>query len=106
MFKDNEIIWRRIPDIKAKTIEFLMCKKAKFIELLELYKNNKILRTEVRVDQIEFLANQFIFTFSSWLRASDYMNFKGGKLIFFSDFTARLLLPYLADSEVKEWEVA
>jgi len=104
LFKDNEIIWRRIPEIKNELIEFLSYKKTKFIELLKMYKDNNILRSDITQNQINFLADQFIFTFSSWLRSSEYMDFKKNKLAYFSDFTVRLILPYLVASEIKLWE--
>jgi AcrR family transcriptional regulator len=104
LFIDNEIIWRRIPQIKTDLIEFLKSKRGKFIELLNLYKANRIIRKNLNPTQINFLADQFIFTFSSWQRASEYMCHNDDKFNYFSDFTVRLILPYVVDSELKDWE--
>ncbi len=104
IFKDKEIIWRRLPAIKIELISFLDAKKLKFVTLLNLYKSNGLLKKDVSNEQINFLADQFMFTISSWLLASEFMTTEKNKLTFFVNFTARLIIPYLENETALVWE--
>jgi len=102
LFTDKEIVWRRIPEIKQDFFEFFESKKDKFNQLLALYKTEGLIRKQISDTQLNFLANQFIFTITSWLSSSD--NITEDKLDYFIEFTARLILPYLEKSELNKWE--
>lgn len=104
LFIDNEIVWRRIPDIKTTVIKLFEVKKNEIKVLINQYQNEKIFRKEITNNQIDFLTNQFILVISTWLTASDYMNRPKSEVDYFVKFTFRLWLPYLTEQEMKAWE--
>ncbi len=103
-FKDNEIVWRRLPRLKKQTVALFNLKKNQILEVIKLYKKQGIFREEISKEQINFLANQFILTIISWLSASEYMENKIDILDYYVQFTYRLWLPYLEEEEMKAWE--
>ncbi len=104
LFKDNELVWRRLPKVKKAVIKLFRKKKIEILEIIEQYKKQKIFRPEISNEQIDYLAEQFIFSISTWLIASEYMLLKGNKADYFAQFTFRLWLPYLKEKEMKNWE--
>lgn len=100
-FKENKAVWRRLPEIRTGTTTLLERKKNDIKSLIRSYQKLGVLRDEFSSDQIDFLTDQFIFTISSWLTASEYMNKKTG---YFVDYTFRTWLPYLTNDEMKRWE--
>lgn len=103
-FKDNEIIWRRLPKIKTTTLELFKLKKSQIKEIIKLYKKQGIFRENISEQQAEFLADQFIFSITSWLSASEYITDKVNVSDYYARFTFRIWLPYLKDDEMKKWE--
>lgn len=103
-FKDNEIVWRRLPNIKKQIIGLFDLKKNQILEVIQLYKKQGVFRNDITEKQIEFLANQFILTITSWLGASEYIQNEQDISTYFAQFTFRLWLPYLKEKEMKAWE--
>jgi len=103
IFKDKDIIGRRLPELQTELIEFLAYKKSKFIELLNLYQQNQVLKQSVSKDQILFLADQFILTISTWLIGSEFVTNKNEQVSYFISYTARLIIPYLTEEEASIW---
>lgn len=104
LFKDNEVVWRRIPSVKDDMIGLLQQKKHEIRAVINGYIEQGIFRTDISDYQIEFLSEQFIFTISSWLTASEYMNQPGRAASYFAVFTFRQWLPYLTPQAMQEWE--
>lgn len=103
-FKDNEVVWRRLPEIKKVTLELFNLKKNQILEIISLYKNQGIFRANISQNQINFLAEQFIFSITSWLSAKEYLIDKSAISDYYANFTFRIWLPYLNDIEMKKWE--
>lgn len=103
-FKDNEVVWRRLPKIKKTTLELFNLKKFQILDIITLYKNQGVFREEISEEQIYFLADQFIFTITSWLVAKEYMGKQPDISNQYALFTFRIWLPYLKENEMKKWE--
>jgi len=103
-FKDNEIVWRRLPEIKKTLIEVFEIKRQQIVYLIQLYRTQGIFRKNISDDQIEFLAEQFIFSITSWLNTSAYSEEKKDIALYYARFTFRIWLPYLEAKAMKEWE--
>ncbi|MEQ8471719.1 MAG: TetR/AcrR family transcriptional regulator [Marinoscillum sp.] len=103
LFKDNEVVWRRLPAIRKKMIALLDQKKLEIKSIIAEYVRHGIFREDISQVQIDFLADQFIFTISSWLTASEYLGV-GNKASYFAVYTFRQWLPYLTQDEMKKWE--
>jgi len=103
-FKDNEVVWRRLPEIRKRTLELFRVKKAQILQLITMYKDQGIFREQISESQIVFLAEQFIFSITSWLGAKEYMNEESDISDYYAQFTFRIWLPYLKVVEMKKWE--
>lgn len=105
LFKDNELVWRRVPTIKEQIIQFFDSKRKEIKALILHYKREGIFRADISDQQIDYLANQFVFSISSWLVALEYITpFNENSPKYFTQFTFRLWLPYLKEAEMKKWE--
>lgn len=105
LFKDNEVVWRRIPIIKTQIIDFFDLKKKEIKALILHYKKEGIFRKDISDKQIDYLAKQFVFSISSWLVALEYIApLNEDSATYFTQFTFRLWLPYLKETEMKKWE--
>ncbi len=102
-FQQNEVIWRRVPQIKIDLISLLNRKKEEIIQIISLFKKEGKFRPNISADQVNSLAEQFIFTISSWLTAKNYSVSRNSS-DYYSKFLFRLWLPYLHEDEMKKWE--
>lgn len=103
-FKDNEVVWRRLPIIKSTLLDLFQHKKSQIKQIIELYKGQGIFREGISNAQVEFLADQFIFSITSWLSASEYLTEELNISDYYARFTFRIWLPYLKEDEMKKWE--
>ncbi len=103
-FKDNEVVWRRLPEIKKTTLDLFNLKKTQILQIIMLYKEQGIFREQISENQILFLAEQFIFSITSWLGAKEYLNEEPDVSEYYARFTFRIWLPYLKDDEMRTWE--
>ncbi|MFY0607506.1 MAG: TetR/AcrR family transcriptional regulator [Cyclobacteriaceae bacterium] len=103
-FIDNAVVWRRLPEVKTNIILLLEAKKNEIREIIQSYKNQGIFRSGISDEQMNYLAEQFIFLISSWLNASEYLPNTSNVAKQYAQFTFRNWLPYLNDQEMKEWE--
>lgn len=104
LFKDSEVIWSRIPKIKKNMVDMFSAKKLEFNEIFEYYRLRKFFRKDINTVQINFLAEQTIFTINIWLSATSYLPIEKNKIGYFVDFTFRTWLPYLSKIEMNAWE--
>ena len=104
LFKDHELVWRRLPSIKTTIISLFDLKKAEIKEMIVQYQQMGIFRLGISEAQIDFLSEQFLFAVSSWLGATDYLKQDKDLPVHFAKFTFRFWLPYLTDEEMKSWE--
>lgn len=104
LFRDNEVIWRRIPPLKIEMLSLLAFKKKEIKEIIATYIDQNIFRNDISTVQIEFLAEQFIFTISTWLNAAAYIETNEDVSLYFAKYTFRLWLPYLTQNEINDWE--
>ena len=104
-FKDNAVIWRRLPEIKDQLLQLFTTKRAQLKAIIEAYKQADIFRKEISDAQVEFLLDQFIFTISTWLSASAYLETKENAVEYYAQYTFRIWLPYLKKKEMEGWEV-
>lgn len=102
-FQQNEVIWRRIPDIKAAMIFLFKTKREEIHSLIELYQKEGKFRADISTKQIEFLTDQFIFSIQSWLIVKNY-NTENTSSTYYARFLFRLWLPYFIPDEMKTWE--
>ncbi|MFS4447348.1 TetR/AcrR family transcriptional regulator [Maribacter sp. 2307UL18-2] len=103
-FKDNEVVWRRLPEIKKTTLDLFNLKKTQILQIIKLYKNQGIFREQISENQILFLAEQFIFSITSWLSAKEYLDQESDISEYYARFTFRIWIPYLKDDEMRKWE--
>lgn len=103
-FKDNEVVWRRLPQIKESITSVFELKKGQIKTLIMQYKKENIFREQISEDQIDYLAEQFIFSISSWLTASAYFDEKNNIADYYARYTFRHWLPYLREEVMHEWE--
>lgn len=103
-FKDNEVVWRRLPKIKENIIQLFEYKKLEIKGIIEFYKKEQVFREDISSAQIDYLAEQFIFSITSWLNASEYINTTKNSAQYFAQFTFRLWLPYLKKEAMEAWE--
>ncbi len=103
-FKDNEVVWRRLPEIKKTTLELFNLKKTQILQIITLYKNQGIFREQISENQVLFLAEQFIFSITSWLSAKEYLDQESDISEYYARFTFRIWLPYLKEEEMRKWE--
>ena len=104
-FKDNEVVWRRLPEIKTHTLKLFKSKQNQILDIINLYKNQGIFREEISNNQIKFLSEQFIFSITSWLSAKEYFTVKTNISDYYARYTFRVWLPYLKEDEMKKWEL-
>ncbi len=104
LFTDNEAIWRRIPKIKKTMLGLFDLKKNQILKIIKLYRSQGKFRKQISEEQILFLADQFIFTITSWIGAIEYMGKRRNNYDYFARFTFRIWLPYLNEKEMKAWE--
>lgn len=102
-FQQNTVIWRRLPALKTKLQALLNQKKEEIILLINAYKREGKFRTDISDTQIEFLADQFIFTIATWLCAKDY-SLEDHSIDYYSKFLFRIWMPYLQQNEMEKWE--
>lgn len=103
-FIDNEVIWRRLPQLKSNMIDLFEMKQEEIKQLIIQYREHGVFRPDISDPQIDYLAEQFVFTITSWLSASSYI--RGGHMDneHYAKFTFRMWLPYLTMKAMKEWE--
>ena len=101
-FQQNDVIWRRIPEIKEGMLMLFQTKQSEIFALIGLYQQAGKLRAGITAKQIEFLAEQFIFNIQSWLIVKDYHT-QPASHEYYARLLFRLWLPYLNDSEVIAW---
>ena len=102
-FQQNDVIWRRIPEIKEAMQLLFQTKQSEIIALITLHQQVGKFRKEISAQQIAFLAEQFIFNIQSWLIVKDYRS-DDVSYEYYAKHLFRLWLPYLHSSEVKTWE--
>lgn len=102
-FQQNEVIWRRVPEIKAAMVFLFKTKRTEIHALIGLYKKEGKFREDISDQQIEFLTEQFIFSIQSWLIVRNY-NTENTSSEYYAKFLFRLWLPYFIPDEMKEWE--
>ena len=78
-------------------------KKQEILALINIYKKEEKFRSDISEDQIEFLAEQFIFSIQSWLTVKNY-NPENYSPQYYAKFLFRIWLPYLKNEEMKKWE--
>ena len=104
LFRDNEVVWRRVPTIKADVIQLFQNVKVRILELIWSYKKNGIIRHEISNAQLNYLADQFVFNISTWLVGSTYVGKIKNPHKFYAKTLFRLWLPYLKEEEMIKWE--
>jgi AcrR family transcriptional regulator len=104
LFRDNEVVWRRVPQVKVDIIKLFQSVKMRISELVSSYKQNGTLRTEISDAQLNFLADQFVFNISTWLVGSTYVGKIKNSHQFYAKTLFRLWLPYLTVKEMLKWE--
>lgn len=104
LFIDNEVVWRRLPELKKLIVGLFEAKRIEIQRLIMHYRESGVFRSDISDDQMEYLAEQFIFTITSWLTASAYTAAKNIEIDHYAKFTFRMWLPYLTDQSMKEWE--
>jgi AcrR family transcriptional regulator len=104
LFRDNETVWRRVPELKKQMLELLSLKQTEIKEIISIYIEQGVFREDISNKQIDYLAQQFIFNISTWLNAADYLGIKKNKAAYFAELAFRQWLPYLQPKEMNEWE--
>ncbi len=104
LFVDSEVIWRRIPPMKDKLIGLLQAKKQEIHALTIEYRQLGILREDISSEQIDFLAEQFVFAIGTWLTGAEYLRIPAKRTSYFARFLFRFWLPYLKKEEMDRWE--
>lgn len=102
-FQQYDVIWRRIPKIKEAMVYLFQSKQTEIRALIELYIKEGKFRKEISAEQIEFLAEQFIFSIQSWLIIKKY-HAENRSPEYYAKFLFRLWLPYLTTEEMTKWE--
>lgn len=104
LFRDNETVWRRIPKLKEQMLQLLAVKKKEIKEIISVYIDGNIFRSDITAEQIDSLVDQFIFNIGTWLNASEYLGVKEHRSEYFARFTFRQWFPYLKPEEMVKWE--
>ena len=104
LFRDNEVVWRRVPEIKADVIQLFQSYKLRIIELIATYKQSGLIRNEISDTQLNYLADQFVFNISTWLVGNTYVGKIKNPHEFYAKTLFRLWLPYLKVEEMQKWE--
>lgn len=102
-FQQNDVIWRRVPEIKEAMQLLFQTKQSEIITLLSLHQKSGNFRKEISSKQIEFLAEQFIFNIQSWLNVKVYNN-DSLSYEYYAKHLFRLWLPYLNSNQIHTWE--
>lgn len=101
-FQQNDVIWRKVPMIKESMRLLFQTKQAEISALITLYHKEGKLREEITTQQVEFLAEQFIFNIQSWLIVKDYDE-RDLSFDYYAKHLFRLWLPYLNPKEATTW---
>lgn len=104
LFQDNKVVWRRLPHVREQINQAFSEKHAEIRKLILFYRDQGAFRLDISVEQIDFLAEQFIFSISTWLTAAEYMGISEEAPEYFSRFIFRHWLPYLNEAEMNKWE--
>jgi len=104
LFRDNEVVWRRVPKIKADVIQLFQSYKLRIMELIATYRQSGLIRNEISDIQLNYLADQFVFNISTWLVGSTYVGKIKNPHEFYAKTLFRLWLPYLKVEEMQKWE--
>lgn len=105
LFKDNEVVWRRLPAVKTTTMELFAEKQSHVKALLLHIKQEGGFREDVSNRQIDFLVDQFLFILSSWQNATEYLVPKSNNTMHYVKFIFETWLPYFVPSEKEKWEL-
>lgn len=103
-FRDNHVVWRRLPELRTRMVGFLEKKKSDIRQLIEVFRVNGMIRKEISDQQSDFLAEQFIFSISAWPNAHSYQDIEPPLPDHFVDFLYRMWLPYLRPEVMEDWE--
>ncbi len=104
LFQSNEDVWRRVPAIKEMVQALFNQKKLEIRNLIMLYREQKIFRSDISDAQVAFLSEQFIFQITSWLTAARYSEHSADQVDYYVRSLFRLWLPYLNVAVMDEWE--
>lgn len=103
-FRDNHVVWRRLPEIGVQTKLLLANKQQEIRQLIAAFRSSAVIRAEISNSQMDFLAEQFVFTISAWLNAGAYFREKESPVAYYVDFLFRMWLPYLEPEVMADWE--
>ncbi len=103
-FLDNEVVWRRVPELENQLIGLLGAKQKEIHQLILQLGQEGLMREEISDRQMTFLAEQFMFSISTWLTAAKFLQVEGDKAEYFSEFLFRFWLPYLKPDQMEVWE--
>lgn len=104
LFKDKDIIWRRVPEIEREMLDIYTAKKEGFSQIVSDNQSRGIFRKNITKKQLEFLVDQIILTITSWITAAPFLGNDQPVVDFFAEYTFRLWIPYLADDQLISWE--
>ncbi len=100
-FREYRAVWRIVPEIQQGISNLFEKKKMDIQQMIQTYQDQGVLRPDLSSSQVQFISDQFIFTISSWLTASDYTNHDTS---YYIRFTFRIFLPYLTNDAMENWE--
>ena len=103
-FLEDKVVWRRLPEVKKQLLQFFDMTRDRIRAVIDGYISHRLFRTEVSTYQQSYLLDQFMFSITSWLHATDYMDFKGNPSSHYAKYTFSIWLPYLVPGEANEWE--
>lgn len=103
-FRDNHVVWRRLPELRTRMVSFLDKKRLDIRQLIEAYRAHGMIREEISDQQSDFLAEQFIFSISAWVNAHSYQDIEAPVVDHFVNFLYRMWLPYLRSEVMEDWE--
>ncbi|UTW62271.1 TetR family transcriptional regulator [bacterium SCSIO 12741] len=98
LFKDNEVVWRRLPEMREKMIEIFNRLQDRIDRLIESYQKAGYISEQTTDAQLYNLAEQFVFTATTWLNASEYRSRPRRGMTeadHYARFAFRIWLPYL-----------
>lgn len=103
LMKDNDVIWRRLPNIKVALLALFEQDKTAFQSILEQSLKEGLFKKSIENEDLSRIANQYLFSLTSWLTAMEYFPISSHPAKTFAQMAIQNFVPYLNKKEAAKW---
>lgn len=104
LMKDNDVIWRRLPNVKVALLALFEQDKTAFQSILEQSFKEGLFKKSIENEDLSRIANQYLFSLTSWLTAMEYFPISSHPAKTFAQLAIQNFVPYLNKKEAAKWD--